>query len=93
MPFGRSLEQLNGQHALVFYNFKHDCDRLVAALAKTGLRVRVYSRAKDEQDWNNGEIDILLAHPASCGYGLNLQQGGHHAGQGQRAAIEGVGQL
>ena len=27
----------------------------------------------------NGEIDILLAHPASCGYGLNLQRGGHHA--------------
>ena len=22
---------------------------------------------------------MLLAHPASCGYGLNLQQGGHHA--------------
>ena len=22
---------------------------------------------------------MLLCHPASCGYGLNLQQGGHHA--------------
>jgi len=32
-----------------------------------------------EIDWNAGLIDILLAHPASCGYGLNLQQGGHHA--------------
>lgn len=73
------IEQLNGQHALVFYNFQHDRDRLVEALAKYNLRVRVYSQAKDEQDWNNGEIDVLLAHPASCGYGLNLQQGGHHA--------------
>ncbi|MBP3537268.1 MAG: DEAD/DEAH box helicase [Muribaculaceae bacterium] len=73
------IEQLNGQHALVFYNFQHDRDRLVEALAKYDLRVRVYSRAKDEQDWNNGEVDVLLAHPASCGYGLNLQQGGHHA--------------
>ena len=73
------VEQLNGQHALVFYNFQHDRDRLVEALAKYNLNVRVYSRAKDEIDWNNGEIDILLAHPASCGYGLNLQQGGHHA--------------
>jgi hypothetical protein len=73
------VEQLNGQHALAFYNFQHDRDRLVAALADTGLRVRVYSQAKDEQDWNNGLIDILLAHPASCGYGLNLQHGGHHA--------------
>ncbi|GHV43049.1 hypothetical protein FACS189490_13000 [Clostridia bacterium] len=49
------------------------------ALRDTGLRLRVYSQAKDETDWNNGEIDILLAHPASCGYGLNLQRGGHHA--------------
>lgn len=73
------VEQLNGQHALVFYNFQHDRDRLFEALAKYNLRVRVYSQAKDEIDWNNGEIDILLAHPASCGYGLNLQQGGHHA--------------
>ena len=73
------VEQLNGQHALVFYNFQQDRDRLVEALAKYNLNVRVYSRAKDEIDWNNGEIDILLAHPASCGYGLNLQQGGHHA--------------
>lgn len=73
------VEQLNGQHALVFYNFQHDRDRLVEALAKYNLNVRVYSRAKDEIDWNNGEIDILLAHPANCGYGLNLQQGGHHA--------------
>ena len=73
------IEQLNGQHALVFYNFQHDRDRLVAALTATKLRVRVYSQAKDEVDWNSGEIDVLLAHPASCGYGLNLQRGGHHA--------------
>ena len=73
------VEQLNGQHALVFYNFQHDRDRIINALVKTGLRIRVYSRPKDEIDWNNGEIDILLAHPASCGYGLNLQQGGYNA--------------
>lgn len=73
------IEQLNGQHALVFYNFQHDRDRLIEALTATKLRVRVYSQAKDEMDWNSGKIDVLLAHPASCGYGLNLQQGGHHA--------------
>ena len=77
--FMELIEQLNGQHALVFYNFKHDCAKLLKALEKTNLRGRVYSKAQDEIDWNNGEIDILLAHPASCGYGLNLQQGGYHA--------------
>ena len=29
--------------------------------------------------WNRGEIPILLAHPASAGHGLNLQEGGHIA--------------
>lgn len=77
--FMELVEQLNGQHALVFYSYQHDRDRLLDALSGTKLRVRVYHDAKDEADWNNGEIDILLAHPASCGYGLNLQNGGHHA--------------
>ena len=77
--FMELIEQLNGQHALVFFNFQHDRDRLLNALASMKLRVRVYTHAKDETDWNNGKIDVLLAHPASCGYGLNLQLGGHHA--------------
>lgn len=72
------LEQLNGQHCLVFYNFQHDRDRLLAALEPLGLRVRVYQSSADEDAWNAGEIDVLLAHPASCAYGLNLQNGGHH---------------
>ncbi len=72
------LEQLNGQHCLVFYNFQHDRDRLLAALEPLGLRVRVYQNTADEDAWNAGEVDVLLAHPASCAYGLNLQNGGHH---------------
>lgn len=77
--FMELVEQLRGEHALVFYWFQHERDRLVAALAQTGLRVRVYRGAEDEQAWNAGEVDVLLAHPVSCGYGLNLQAGGHHA--------------
>lgn len=76
--FLEALEQLNGQHCLVFYNFQHDRDRLLAALEPLGLRVRVYQSAADEDAWNAGEVDVLLAHPASCAYGLNLQNGGHH---------------
>lgn len=72
------VEQLHGEHALVFYWFQHERERLLAALEKSGLRVRVYQGAADEQAWNAGEVDLLLAHPASCGYGLNLQAGGHH---------------
>lgn len=74
------VEQLNGQHALVFYWYKHEVDRLLDALARQfpSLRVRVYLGDADAAAWNAGEVDILLAHPASCGYGLNLQKGGHH---------------
>ena len=76
--FLETVEQLGGEHALVYYYFRHDRDRLMDALRGSGLRVRVYSGAQDADDWNAGRIDILLAQPASCGYGLNLQQGGHH---------------
>ena len=33
--------------------------------------------AEDIADWNAGKTHVLLAHPASIGYGLNLQEGGH----------------
>ena len=72
------VEQLNGKPALVFYNFQHDLERISKALNGSGLRVRKLSGAADQEAWNNHEIDILLAHPASCAYGLNLQQGGNH---------------
>ena len=78
LPERDLLEQLHGEHALVFYWFQHERDRLVEALNGSGLRVRVYKGAEDERAWNAGEVDILLAHPASCAYGLNLQQGGRH---------------
>lgn len=35
-------------------------------------------QAEDADAWNAGEVDVLLVHPASCAYGLNLQQGGRH---------------
>ncbi len=72
------IEGLNGQHALLFYNFQHDLTRITDRFAKSGLVIRQLKTDKDQQDWNDGKIDILLAHPASAGYGLNLQQGGHH---------------
>lgn len=72
------IEQLNGKPALVFYNFKHDLERIEAALSKCKLRVRKLSGPQDELDWNAGKIDVLLAHPASAAYGLNLQDGGNH---------------
>ena len=72
------VESLRGKPALVFYNYRHDRERILKALPGSGLRVRELKGPQDEDDWNSGKIDILLAHPASSAYGLNLQQGGNH---------------
>ena len=70
------VEAANGNSVLVFYQYKHDVTRIAAKLK--GYRVRAYQGEKDLNDWNAGQIDVLLAHPASTAYGLNMQQGGHY---------------
>ena len=66
------LEEAGGDPVLVLYAYKHDADR---------IRARVNCRALDTPEdidaWNRGEIPVALAHPASIGHGLNLQDGGH----------------
>ena len=58
---------------LVFYSFRHDLD----AIRERFPEARILDTAQDIADWNAGKVRILLAHPASVGYGLNLQDGGH----------------
>lgn len=76
--FMELIESLQGKPVLVFYNFQHDRERILRALQKSGLRVRELKTVQDEDDWNNRQIDVLLTHPASSAYGLNLQHGGNH---------------
>lgn len=70
----QKIEELNGKPVIVFYSFQSDVVRLKERLP--GL-VKLKSE-KEKHAWNRGEIEILLAHPASAGHGLNLQDGGHH---------------
>ena len=72
------VESLQGKPLLVFYNFQHDKERILKVLGTKKLRVKELKTVQDEDDWNHQEIDILLTHPASSAYGLNLQQGGNH---------------
>ena len=60
---------------MVFYNFKHDAERLQKAFLKLKLRVSVYKDSRDKDKWNNGELDILLAHPASVAYRVKYARG------------------
>lgn len=58
---------------LVFYWFQHDLDRL---RKKFPYAVQLKT-ADNIKNWNEGKIQMLLAHPASAGHGLNLQHGGN----------------
>lgn len=58
---------------LVFYSYKHD----LAAIQGSIKGARILNSTADIADWNAGKVQVLLAHPASVGYGLNLQEGGH----------------
>lgn len=62
-----------GKPMLVFYNYKHD----LAAIKEAFPQATELTDDNDVADWNKGNIQMLLAHPASAGYGLNLQAGGH----------------
>ncbi|SDY13775.1 DEAD/DEAH box helicase [Eubacterium barkeri] len=71
------VEAASGKSLLVFYSFRHDLQRIKKALAKQKLRIGELKTPADIEAWNTGKLDILLAHPASAAYGLNLQAGGH----------------
>lgn len=73
--FREILEALS-EPVLVFYKFRFDLDRITAELDSQHKRYRVYRTEEDLNLWNNGELDVLVASPESCGYGLNLQHGG-----------------
>lgn len=66
------IEAAQGRPVMVAYWYKHDLERLRSRYPKA----RTLNNPKDIQDWNRGEIPILLVHPASAGHGLNLQAGG-----------------
>lgn len=68
------VEAAQGSPLLVFYRFTAERDIIAKAFPKLVWTI-------DDKDvftrWNQGEVPILLAHPASAGHGLNLQHGGH----------------
>ena len=66
------IEAANGEPVLVFYAFKHDRDRIMRRVS-----CRELVTSEDIDAWNCKEIPVAIAHPASVGHGLNLQEGGH----------------
>ena len=68
------IEDANGQSVLVAWTYQFDRDRIMDYLKK--YKPRELKTNKDIEDWNAGKIQVMLAHPASAGHGLNLQAGG-----------------
>lgn len=66
------IEAANGKPVLIYYNYKHERMRIKKRF-KDAVEIKT---PKDFKAWNEGEIPIALAHPASMGHGLNLQHGG-----------------
>lgn len=67
------VDETGGKPMLVAYHFKSDLKRILARFPQA----KVFKDDDYMQDaWNRGEIPMMLVHPQSAGYGLNLQFGG-----------------
>jgi SNF2 family DNA or RNA helicase len=82
-------EELQGQPLLIAYEFQHEIERIKVALATAvggspediphvGQGVTPKKTDRIIKSWNRGELPFLLAHPASLGHGVNLQESANH---------------
>jgi hypothetical protein len=73
------IETLDGEPALVAYEFQEDLSRLreqFPGLRWLGAGVSDKQAATFEADWNAGKLPVAAVHCAAAGHGLNLQHGG-----------------
>jgi len=69
------LVETAGEPVLIFYAYKHELARIQEEL-KDYQPVVFTGEPEILGSWNRGEIRVLLCHPASVAYGLNMQEGG-----------------
>ena len=68
-----------GEKILLWYAFREEAIWLAEKLKKANIRFCSANDKRFIEKWNSDEIDVLIIHPAACGHGVNLQQGGHIA--------------
>lgn len=66
------VEEAGEEPVLVYYSYISDKERILQRFKNA----RILDTEKDIKDWNAGKIKLMIAHPASAGHGLNLQDGG-----------------
>lgn len=76
------IDELQGSPLLVAYQFQHDLEAIMRHLGKTipylGRGIDGKAAIKIEQQWNRGELPVLVAQSQAVGHGANLQQAGNH---------------
>src|SRR5574344_809693 len=69
------IEAADGKPVLVAWTYQFDRDRIKNYFRS--MAPRALKTAEDINDWNAGKVQLMLAHPASAGHGINLQAGGN----------------
>lgn len=69
------IEAADGKPVLVAWTYQFDRDRIKNYFRS--MAPRELKTAEDINDWNAGKVQLMLAHPASAGHGINLQAGGN----------------
>jgi SNF2 family DNA or RNA helicase len=68
LEYLESIMEESSSPTLVFYHFKHALQRLRLQFPEA-----VVMDDNNIQDWRNGKVRMMLAHPQSGGIGVNLQ--------------------
>jgi len=79
------LEELNGEPALIAYEFRHDMERMKRYFAKHAPQFKdipfIGGHTKDKEvekylrQWDKGTLPGMAGQPDSIAHGLNLQEG------------------
>lgn len=67
------VEEMQGRPLLVAYEFKEDAEMIMKRIPYAVDLGHVADVLGTARDFNAGRIPVLIAHPASAGHGLNLQ--------------------
>ena len=71
------IESANGKPVLVAYWYQHDLQRICERLTELKLDFCRFDKDENIRRWNTGTVSVGLIHPASAGFGLNIQSGGN----------------
>lgn len=70
----QDLVESTDESVLIYYQYQSEKDRILKMLPDA---VTFTGEPELLESWNAGKIRLMLAHPASVAYGLNMQAGGH----------------